>query len=113
MRGSSPRTTIFERLKNKTLIPAGLTRGSIVTSHVDIPKNMKAENLTSKSILAGSPQKNIDDLKAVEAAGISEVILYFNEGLTPNAMAIEHMNRFMNEIAPRFANSTETLRAAD
>lgn len=80
---------------------------------VDILKNMKAENLTSKSILAGSPQKIIDDLKAVEAAGISEVILYFNYGLKPNAMAIEQMNRFMNEIAPRFASSAETSRAAE
>ena len=30
---------------------------------VDILKNMKAESLTSKSILTGSPQKIIDDLK--------------------------------------------------
>jgi alkanesulfonate monooxygenase SsuD/methylene tetrahydromethanopterin reductase-like flavin-dependent oxidoreductase (luciferase family) len=70
---------------------------------VDILSNMKAENLTSKSILVGSPQKIIDDLKAVEAAGISEVILYFNYGLKPHAMVLDQMSRFAAEIAPAFA----------
>jgi alkanesulfonate monooxygenase SsuD/methylene tetrahydromethanopterin reductase-like flavin-dependent oxidoreductase (luciferase family) len=70
---------------------------------VDILKNMKAENLTSKSILVGSPQKIIDDLKQVEAAGIAEVILYFNYGLKPYNMVIEQMDRFAAEIMPAFA----------
>lgn len=70
---------------------------------VDILRNMKAENLTSKSILVGSPQKIIDDLKQVEAAGIAEVILYFNYGLKPYTMVIEQMNRFAAEIMPAFA----------
>jgi len=43
---------------------------------VDILRNMKPESLTSKSVLIGSPQKIIDDLKTIEAAGIAEVILY-------------------------------------
>ncbi|HEX6977779.1 MAG TPA: LLM class flavin-dependent oxidoreductase [Alphaproteobacteria bacterium] len=72
---------------------------------VDILKNMKAENLTSKSILVGSPQKIIDDLKTVEAAGISEVILYFNYGRKPHEMVLDQMNRFMAEIAPAFAEA--------
>lgn len=70
---------------------------------VDILKNMKAEGLTSKSILTGSPQKIIDDLKQVEKAGISEVILYFNYGLKPNAMVLEQMDRFAAEIMPHFS----------
>jgi alkanesulfonate monooxygenase SsuD/methylene tetrahydromethanopterin reductase-like flavin-dependent oxidoreductase (luciferase family) len=70
---------------------------------VDILKNMKAESLTSKSILTGSPQKIIDDLKQVEKAGISEVILYFNYGLKPYNMVIGQMNRFAAEIMPAFA----------
>jgi len=69
---------------------------------VDILKNMKAESLTSKSILTGSPQKIIDDLKQVEKAGISEVILYFNYGLKPYNMVIDQMNRFAAEIMPAF-----------
>ena len=69
---------------------------------VDILNNMKAENLTSKSILVGSPQKIIDDLKGVEASGIGEVILYFNYGLKPHQMVKDQMQRFMEEIAPAF-----------
>lgn len=70
---------------------------------VETLKNMKAENLTSKSILVGSPQKIIDELKAVEAAGIAEVILYFNYGLKPHAMVLDQMSRFAAQIAPAFA----------
>jgi alkanesulfonate monooxygenase SsuD/methylene tetrahydromethanopterin reductase-like flavin-dependent oxidoreductase (luciferase family) len=70
---------------------------------VDILKGMKAESLTSKSILTGSPQKIIDELKQVEKAGISEVILYFNYGLKPNAMVLEQMDRFAAEIMPHFS----------
>ncbi|MGO8915058.1 MAG: LLM class flavin-dependent oxidoreductase [Stellaceae bacterium] len=70
---------------------------------VDILKGMKAENLTSKSILTGSPQRIIDDLKSVEASGIAEVILYFNYGLKPYAMVTEQMDRFAREIMPAFA----------
>ncbi len=78
---------------------------------VDILKNMKAENLTSKSILTGTPQKIIDDLKAVEKAGISEVILYFNYGLKPYNMVIEQMDRFMAEVAPAFAGAAPVAAA--
>ena len=78
---------------------------------VDILKGMKAENLTSKSILTGPPQKIIDDLKAVEKGGISEVILYFNYGLKPNEMVIEQMERFAAEVAPAFASGS--MRAAE
>jgi hypothetical protein len=63
---------------------------------------MRAENLTAKSVLVGSPQKIIDDLKTVEASGIGEVILYFNYGLKPHAMAKEQMQRFMTDVAPAF-----------
>jgi alkanesulfonate monooxygenase SsuD/methylene tetrahydromethanopterin reductase-like flavin-dependent oxidoreductase (luciferase family) len=69
---------------------------------VDILKNMKPDNLTSRSILTGSPQQIIDDLKAVEAAGIAEVILYFNYGLKPDAMVRAQMDRFMRDVAPAF-----------
>jgi alkanesulfonate monooxygenase SsuD/methylene tetrahydromethanopterin reductase-like flavin-dependent oxidoreductase (luciferase family) len=72
---------------------------------VDLLRNMKAENLTSKSILLGSPQKIIADLKEIEAAGISEVILYFNYGLKPYDMVIEQMDRFAAEIMPEFGGA--------
>ncbi|MBV9521341.1 MAG: LLM class flavin-dependent oxidoreductase, partial [Alphaproteobacteria bacterium] len=70
---------------------------------VDILKGMKAEDLTSKSILSGPPQKIIAELKAIEAAGIAEVILYFNYGLKPHGMVLEQMERFAAEIMPEFA----------
>lgn len=69
---------------------------------VDILENMKAADLTDKSILLGSPQQITDTLKRVEAAGIDEVILYFNVGNKPHALVKEQMARFMEEIAPAF-----------
>ncbi len=72
---------------------------------VDILRNMKPESLTSKSVLIGSPQKIIDDLKTIEAAGIAEVILYFNYGLKPHAMVKDQMQRFMEQIAPAFRHA--------
>jgi alkanesulfonate monooxygenase SsuD/methylene tetrahydromethanopterin reductase-like flavin-dependent oxidoreductase (luciferase family) len=73
---------------------------------VEILKNMEPGDLTSKSILVGSPRKIVDDLKAVEAAGIDEVILYFNYGLKPDGMVRDQMARFMSEIAPAFGRGT-------
>lgn len=65
-------------------------------------KNLQPGDLTTNSILVGPPQKIIDDLKRVEAAGISEVILYFNYGMKPDSMVRDQMERFMTEIAPAF-----------
>lgn len=72
---------------------------------VDILRNMRKEDLTDKSILLGSPQKIIDTLKRVEAAGIAEVILYFNVGNKPAALVEEQMAKFMAEVAPHFAGA--------
>jgi hypothetical protein len=73
---------------------------------------MKPESLTSRSILVGSPAKIIEDLKSVEAAGIAEVILYFNYGLKPHQMVKDQMQRFVEEIAPSFAGSRVSLASA-
>jgi len=81
---------------------------------VKILRDMRPEKLTSKSILCGSPQHIIDTLKQVEAAGIAEVILYFNYGRIPHAQVKEQMQRFMTEVAPAFEgnHSRLALRAA-
>ena len=71
---------------------------------VDILKNMGKEDLTDKSILLGPPAQIIDTLKRVEAAGIDEVILYFNVGNKPHEVVKEQMGRFAEEIAPAFAD---------
>ena len=69
---------------------------------VDRLHKIKAEDLTENSVLIGSPARMIDTLKKVEAAGFSEVILYFNVGLKPHAQVKEEMDRFMREVAPAF-----------
>jgi alkanesulfonate monooxygenase SsuD/methylene tetrahydromethanopterin reductase-like flavin-dependent oxidoreductase (luciferase family) len=65
-------------------------------------QNVKPEDLTENSVLLGSPARMIETLKKVEAAGFSEVILYFNVGLKPHAQVKEEMDRFMREVAPAF-----------
>ncbi len=69
---------------------------------VDTLKGMRKEDLTDKSILLGPPAQIVDTLKQVEAAGIEEVILYFNVGGKPHAMVLEQMDKFMATIAPAF-----------
>jgi len=39
-------------------------------------------------------------LRKVQAAGVDEVILYFNVGLKPHAQVLEEMERCMAEVAP-------------
>ncbi len=70
---------------------------------VKILGDMRAETLSNKSVLIGTPEKIIDDLRGIEASGISEVILYFNYGRKPHTLVKEQMQRFMTEIAPAFA----------
>ena len=65
---------------------------------------VKPEDLTENSVLLGSPARIIDTLKKVEAAGFSEVILYFNVGLKPHSQVKDEMARFMAEVAPAFAS---------
>jgi len=78
---------------------------------VDIMKNMKGEDLTDKSILLGSVQKVVDTLKSVEAAGLSEVILYFNIGNKPHERVKEQMHRFIEEVAPHFEGGHRAVAA--
>ena len=65
-------------------------------------QNVKPEDLTENSVLLGSSQRIMDTLKKVEAAGFSEVILYFNVGLKPHNQVKDEMDRFMREVAPAF-----------
>ena len=71
---------------------------------VNILRDMRPEKLTDKSILCGSPQHIVDTLKQVEAAGVAEVILYFNYGRKSHSMVKEQMERFMREVAPHFVD---------
>ncbi len=74
-------------------------------------QNVTAEQLTENSVLLGTPESITDTLKKVEAAGFSEVILYFNVGLKPHNQVMEEMDRFMREVAPNF-DGAHTRRPA-
>jgi alkanesulfonate monooxygenase SsuD/methylene tetrahydromethanopterin reductase-like flavin-dependent oxidoreductase (luciferase family) len=69
---------------------------------VDRLQKVRPEDLTENSVLLGTPQRIIDTLKKVEAAGIREVILYVNVGLKPHQQVKDEMARFMSEVAPAF-----------
>jgi len=72
---------------------------------VEILKGMRKETLSDKSILLGPPERIVETLKRVEAAGIEEVILYFNVGAKPHAMVLDQMERFAAKVMPHFAGA--------
>jgi alkanesulfonate monooxygenase SsuD/methylene tetrahydromethanopterin reductase-like flavin-dependent oxidoreductase (luciferase family) len=65
-------------------------------------RNVRPQDLTENSVLLGSPAHIIDVLKQAEAAGVDEVILYFNVGLKPHGQVKDEMARFMEQVAPSF-----------
>ncbi|MGH7088833.1 MAG: LLM class flavin-dependent oxidoreductase [Stellaceae bacterium] len=69
---------------------------------VDRLKNARPEDLTDNAVLLGGPNRIAATLERVQAAGFSEVILYFNVGLKPHRMVRDEMARFMTEVAPQF-----------
>ena len=69
---------------------------------VDKLHKVKPQDLTENSVLIGTSAGITDTLKKVEAAGFSEVILYFNVGLKPHTQVKEEMDRFMRDVAPAF-----------
>ncbi len=69
---------------------------------VDKLGKVKPEDLTENSVLIGTSAGITETLKKVEAAGFSEVILYFNVGLKPHTQVKEEMDRFMRDVAPAF-----------
>jgi hypothetical protein len=71
---------------------------------VDRLHKVRPEDLTENSVLLGSAAQITDTVKKVEAAGFSEVILYFNVGLKPHGQVKDEMARFMTEVAPAFAS---------
>jgi alkanesulfonate monooxygenase SsuD/methylene tetrahydromethanopterin reductase-like flavin-dependent oxidoreductase (luciferase family) len=75
-------------------------------------QNVTAEQLTENSVLLGNAASITETLKKVEAAGVSEVILYFNVGLKPHSQVLEEMDRFMREVAPSFERRRREPHAA-
>lgn len=64
--------------------------------------SMKPEQLGDRSIITGSPEECIASLQKVEAAGIEEVIVYFNFGAYPHLETMKMMDRFVRDVAPHF-----------
>lgn len=65
--------------------------------------SISTADLGERSLVTGDAERCIAQLKRVEEAGISEVILYFNVGLYPHADTMKMMERFVKEVAPAFA----------
>ncbi len=65
-------------------------------------RTVRPEDLGENSVLIGSPRRIADILHRVAAAGVDEVILYFNVGLKPHVQVKAEMARFMAEVAPEF-----------
>jgi alkanesulfonate monooxygenase SsuD/methylene tetrahydromethanopterin reductase-like flavin-dependent oxidoreductase (luciferase family) len=73
---------------------------------VDIVAKLKAMQpgmLRERSIVTGTTEQCVEHLKKVEAAGIDEVICYFNYGGLPHDRTLAQMERFSREVLPRFA----------
>ena len=66
-------------------------------------QSMRPEDLGERSIVAGDAAHCVEVLKRVEAAGIEEVILYFNYGAYPHADTVRMMERFARDLMPHFA----------
>ena len=74
-------------------------------------KKVRPEDLRENAVLVGGTQHITDALKRVQAAGVDEVILYFNVGLKDHAQVKEEMDRFMREVAPHFADNAAAIAA--
>ena len=66
-------------------------------------KRMQPEDLGERSIVTGTREQVIEHFKRVEAAGIEEVICYFNFGLLPHAETLRQMERMSDEVLPKFS----------
>jgi alkanesulfonate monooxygenase SsuD/methylene tetrahydromethanopterin reductase-like flavin-dependent oxidoreductase (luciferase family) len=71
----------------------------------DKMRNAAPDKLDSRAVLLGKSPQIIDTLKTMETLGFDEIILYFNVGLKPHAQVKDEMARFMEEVAPQFANA--------
>ncbi len=65
-------------------------------------RNMKAEDLGERSIVTGTVDEVIHQFEQVEAAGIEEVICYFNFGSLDHGETLHQMERVASEVMPAF-----------
>ncbi len=72
-------------------------------------KNMKTTDLGEKSIIVGDAEHCVKVLKQCEAAGIEEVILYFNFGGLEHKETMKSMERVAKQVLPHFKNSIKVV----
>ena len=72
-------------------------------------KRMQPQDLGERSIVTGTVEEVIQQFQQVEAAGIEEVICYFNFGLLPHAETVHQMERLSREVMPHFMHSESRL----
>jgi alkanesulfonate monooxygenase SsuD/methylene tetrahydromethanopterin reductase-like flavin-dependent oxidoreductase (luciferase family) len=65
-------------------------------------QNMKAEDFGERSVVTGDVETCVSILKKCEAAGIEEVILYFNFGHFNHRDTLKSMERFARDVMPHF-----------
>ncbi|MEW9672074.1 LLM class flavin-dependent oxidoreductase [Ammoniphilus sp. 3BR4] len=65
-------------------------------------KNMKTDDLSDKSIIVGDAEYVTEALKRCEAAGLDEIILYFDFGGLSHKETIVAMERFATRVMPHF-----------
>jgi alkanesulfonate monooxygenase SsuD/methylene tetrahydromethanopterin reductase-like flavin-dependent oxidoreductase (luciferase family) len=70
-------------------------------------RSMTPEDLGERSIVTGTTEQVVEQLQRVAAAGIEEVICYFNFGGYPHEQTLHQMRRFAAEVAPQFAAQAE------
>jgi alkanesulfonate monooxygenase SsuD/methylene tetrahydromethanopterin reductase-like flavin-dependent oxidoreductase (luciferase family) len=75
-------------------------------------RRMQPQDLGERSIVTGTVEEVIRQFEQVEAAGIEEVICYFNFGLLPHAETLHQMERVSREIMPQFAVDRESAGVA-
>ncbi|HZR98515.1 MAG TPA: LLM class flavin-dependent oxidoreductase [Chloroflexota bacterium] len=66
-------------------------------------QTMQPEHLGERSIVAGDAARCVEVFKQVEAAGIEEVVLYFNYGAYGHADTVRQMERFARDVLPHFS----------
>ncbi|SDI68669.1 LLM class flavin-dependent oxidoreductase [Paenibacillus naphthalenovorans] len=65
-------------------------------------KKMKTDDLSDRSIIVGDPEYVTECLKKCEAAGLEEVILYFDFGGLSHEDTMKSMERFAKHVLPHF-----------
>src|SRR5262249_28842708 len=90
------------------------TAPSHIAYFVDIVerlRSMQPQDLGERSIVTGDLEQCLATLKTVEAAGITEVILYFNFGGYSHADTRRMMERFARQVIPYFTAQSVTVEA--